>query len=102
MKKYIIVIAAASITSGLLPTTGSICTNLNVYSKDAIVKQKMKCQGTGAGMSGPGLLNAVGDRVEFKDLVGAAPAGVPEKILGDITTDVSIALQFPYLGARIL
>jgi hypothetical protein len=105
MKKYIVVIAAASITSGLLPTTGSICTNLNAYAKDAIVKQKMKCEGTGAGVSGPSIgrgLNAVGDRVEFTDLKGAAPAGVPVKNLGDITTDTSVALQFPYLGARMI
>ncbi len=102
MKKYIIVIAAANITSALLPTTGNICTNLEAYAKDAIVKQKMKCTGTGAGMGGPGLLNAVGDRVEFKDLMGAAPAGVPTKNLGNITTDMSVALQFPYLGARMI
>jgi hypothetical protein len=87
MKNYMILFLSMT-TSALLPqSTGSICTNLNAYAKDAIVKQKMDCKGTGTG----GGLNAVGDQVQFANLPAAESYGA-------VSMDKTVSIPFPQIG----
>ncbi|HXW86576.1 MAG TPA: hypothetical protein VEK38_04510 [Candidatus Bathyarchaeia archaeon] len=98
MKKYIVIIAAVFITNSVMPTTGNICSNV-IGGNKIVGKQKMQCEGTGAGMGGPGLsgaLNAVGDRIRFDT------KGMQSTNLGSITSDKTISLSFPYLGSKQL
>ncbi len=92
MKKYIIALAAVSTTSALLPTTANVCTNLESYAKDAIVKQKMNCKGVGAGTGG---INAVGDQVKFENVPAAESYGA-------IRMDKTISIVFPSIGSTMV
>jgi hypothetical protein len=95
MKKYIVALAAIGTTSALLPSTGVICTNLNAYAKDSIVKQSAKCKGTGTGMSSPGLLNAKGDQVRFSNIPAAHSNG-------KISTDMTVSVPIPAIGSMVV
>lgn len=84
MKKYTIIIGlyTISIFHQLVPTTGSICSNL-IAGNQIVGKQKMNCKGTGTGT-----LNAVGDQVFFTNLPRATDEGI-------ITADTPIFTTLP-------